>query len=188
MVSRAHTVAFWGVEARPVTVECAVTPGLPAFTLVGLPDKAVSESKERVRAALTVIGLALPAQRVTINLSPADMPKAGSHFDLAIALALMTALEVIPAEETGAHVALGELSLDGMIGPVAGALPAALTAAAAGRGLICPAPTGRRRPGSAPARSWRRTACSPWSTISPGAVRSPRPRRARSRSATAPPI
>jgi len=142
MVSRAHTVAFWGVEARPVTVECAVTPGLPAFTLVGLPDKAVSESKERVRAALTAIGLALPAQRVTINLSPADMPKAGSHFDLAIALALMTALEVIPAEETGAHVALGELSLDGMIGPVAGALPAALTAAAAGRGLICPAANG----------------------------------------------
>lgn len=142
MVSRAHTVAFWGVEARPVTVECAVTPGLPAFALVGLPDKAVSESKERVRAALTSIGLAIPPQRVTINLSPADMPKAGSHFDLAIALALMTALEVIPPEEAARHVALGELALDGSIGPVVGALPAALTAAEHDRALICPAANG----------------------------------------------
>ena len=142
MVSRANTVAFWGVEARPVTVECAVTPGMPAFTLVGLPDKAVSESRERVRTALAAVGLALPSERVTINLSPADMPKAGSHFDLAIALALMTALEVVPEEEAAAHVAIGELALDGSIGPVTGALPAAIAAAAAGRGLICPAGNG----------------------------------------------
>jgi magnesium chelatase family protein len=113
MVSRVQSVAFWGVEARPVTVECALTPGLPAFNLVGLPDKAVTEAKERVRAALSGIGLGLPPQRITLNLSPADLPKAGSHFDLPIALALMTALGVVPAEETGRYVALGELGLDG---------------------------------------------------------------------------
>ena len=79
MVSRAHTVAFLGVEAKPVEVQCALTPGLTAFNVVGLPDKAVSESRERVRAALTAIGLAMPPQRITVNLSPADLPKAGSH-------------------------------------------------------------------------------------------------------------
>ncbi|MEM1345491.1 MAG: YifB family Mg chelatase-like AAA ATPase [Pseudomonadota bacterium] len=142
MVSRVHTVAFWGVEARPVTVECAVTPGLPGFHLVGLPDKAVSEAKERVRAALAAIALALPPQRVTINLSPADLPKSGAHFDLAIALALMTALGLVPSEDSARYVALGELSLDGLLRPVQGALPAALTAAAAARGLICPEANG----------------------------------------------
>ncbi len=142
MVSRVASVAFWGVEARPVTVECALTPGLPAFHLVGLPDKAVSEAKERVRAALTAIALALPPQRITINLSPADLPKAGSHFDLPIALALMTALGVVPEEETGRYVALGELGLDGTLRPVQGALPAALAAAEQDRGLICPAECG----------------------------------------------
>jgi len=142
MVSRAHTVAFQGVEARPVLVECALTPGLPAFQIVGLPDKAVSESKERVRAALTAIGLAMPPQRITVNLSPADLPKAGSHYDLPVALALMAALRVIPAEETERYVALGELGLDGALRPVQGALPAALRAAAEDRGLICPAGCG----------------------------------------------
>ncbi len=142
MVSRIRSVAFWGVEARPVTVECALTPGLPAFYLVGLPDKAVSEAKERVRAALTAIGLGLPPQRITINLSPADLPKAGSHFDLPIALALMTALGVVPADETARYVALGELALDGGLRPVQGALPAALAAAGDGLGLLCPAECG----------------------------------------------
>ncbi|MCH8168210.1 MAG: YifB family Mg chelatase-like AAA ATPase [Proteobacteria bacterium] len=138
MVTRAHTVAFLGVEARPVEVQCALTPGLTAFNVVGLPDKAVSESRERVRAALTAIGLAMPPQRITINLSPADLPKAGSHYDLPIALALMAALELIPGEEIDRHVALGELSLDGEIRAVQGALPAAITAAAQDKGLICP--------------------------------------------------
>ncbi|MEM0922605.1 MAG: YifB family Mg chelatase-like AAA ATPase [Pseudomonadota bacterium] len=138
MVTRAHTVAFLGVEARPVEVQCALTAGLPAFNLVGLPDKAVSESKERVRAAMTAIGLALPPQRITINLSPADLPKAGSHYDLPIALALMAALGLIPEDEVAAHVAIGELSLDGRIGAVHGALPAALAAAEQDKGLICP--------------------------------------------------
>ncbi|MEM0945174.1 MAG: magnesium chelatase domain-containing protein, partial [Pseudomonadota bacterium] len=138
MVTRAHTVAFLGVEARPVEVQCALSAGLPAFHLVGLPDKAVSESKERVRAAMAAIGLALPPQRITINLSPADLPKVGSHYDLPIALALMAALDLIPPEEVAAHVAIGELSLDGRIGPVQGALPTALAAAEQDRGLICP--------------------------------------------------
>jgi len=142
MVTRAHTVAFLGIEARPVEVQCALTPGLPAFNIVGLADKAVSESRERVRSALGAVGLAMPPQRITVNLSPADMPKAGSHYDLPIALALMAAMDLIPAEEVAGHVALGELSLDGRIRAVHGALPAALAAAEDDRGLICPAACG----------------------------------------------
>jgi magnesium chelatase family protein len=125
MVARAYTVAFEGVEARLVEVQCAIAPGLPAFNLVGLPDKAVSEAKERVRAAMTAMSLALPAKRITVNLSPADLPKEGSHFDLPIALALLAAMEVVPADAVAAQVALGELSLDGSLVPVIGALPAA---------------------------------------------------------------
>ena len=142
MVARAYTVAFQGVEARLVEVQCAITAGLPAFNLVGLPDKAVSEAKERVRAAMTAMGLALPARRITVNLSPADLPKEGSHFDLPIALALLAAMDVLPADEVAAQVALGELSLDGSLVPVIGALPAALAAAEADCGLICPAGCG----------------------------------------------
>ncbi len=142
MVVRAHTVAFEGVEARPVEVQCALSSGLPAFTIVGLPDKAVSEARERVRAALISLGMALPAKRITINLSPADMPKEGSHFDLPIALALMAALALIPADAVENTVALGELSLDGTLIPVIGALPAALTASASDRMLLCPTKCG----------------------------------------------
>jgi magnesium chelatase family protein len=142
MVARAYTVAFQGVEARLVEVQCAITAGLPAFTLVGLPDKAVTEAKERVRAAMTSMGLALPAKRITVNLSPADLPKEGSHFDLPIAVALLSAMEVIPADAAAGQVALGELSLDGSLVSVIGALPAAVAAAEAEHGLICPAACG----------------------------------------------
>ncbi|MEO1316935.1 MAG: YifB family Mg chelatase-like AAA ATPase [Pseudomonadota bacterium] len=142
MVARAHTVAFMGVEAKPVEVQCAVAAGIPAFSIVGLPDKAVSESKERVRAALTACGMAMPAGRVTVNLSPADLPKTGSHFDLPIALALMAALEVLPKGEVDRVVSLGELSLDGEVRAVQGALPAALLAAASDKALCCPAASG----------------------------------------------
>ena len=107
MVAHAYTVAFQGVEAREVDVQCHLTSGLPAFNLVGLPDKAVAESKERVRSALAAIGLALPPKRITVNLSPADLPKEGAHFDLPIALALLAAMEVIPADETARFTALG---------------------------------------------------------------------------------
>ena len=138
MVARAFTVAFEGVEARMVEVQCAAAPGLPSFTLVGLPDKAVSEAKERVRAALAAMSIALPSKRITINLSPADLPKEGSHFDLPIALALLAALEIVPAEAVERLVALGELSLDGRLIPVVGALPAAMAAAVEDRALMCP--------------------------------------------------
>jgi len=142
MIARTYTVAFQGVEAREVDVQCQLSAGLPAFHLVGLPDKAVAESRERVRAALGAIGLALPPKRITVNLAPADLPKEGAHFDLPIAMALMAAMEVIPASETARLTALGELSLEGRLAPVAGVLPAALAAAEADRGLVCPEPCG----------------------------------------------
>ena len=138
MVSRAYTVAFQGVEARLVEVQCSLSPGLPSFQIVGLPDKAVSEARERVRAALNAMALALPSKRITVNLSPADLPKEGSHFDLPIALALLAALDVLPKDEVERLVALGELSLDGKLIPVIGALPAALAAAEADCDLVCP--------------------------------------------------
>ena len=134
----AYTVAFEGVEARTVEVQCAISPGLPAFAIVGLPDKAVSEARERVRAALSTLAIALPPKRITINLSPADLPKEGSHFDLPIALALLGALEIVPKDELDALVSIGELSLEGELVPVAGALPAAMAAATEERGLVCP--------------------------------------------------
>ncbi|GGX42288.1 ATPase AAA [Tateyamaria omphalii] len=142
MVARAYTVAFQGVDAREVEVQCAMTPGLPAFSIVGLPDKAVSEARDRVRAALTAMSIALPSKRITINLSPADLPKEGSHFDLPIALALLAALGILPEDTVEGTVALGELSLDGTLVPVLGALPAAMAAAEQDRGLLCPAGSG----------------------------------------------
>ncbi|MEY8829194.1 YifB family Mg chelatase-like AAA ATPase [Sedimentitalea sp. XS_ASV28] len=142
MVSRAYTVAFQGIDARLVEVQCAVSPGLPAFSIVGLPDKAVSEARDRVRSALASMAIALPSKRITINLSPADLPKEGSHFDLPIALSLLAALEIVPPDVIEGMVALGELSLDGSLVPVVGALPAAMAAAQEERGLLCPQASG----------------------------------------------
>jgi magnesium chelatase family protein len=142
MVQRVTTVAFEGIEARAVDVQVQVAPGLPAFNIVGLPDKAVSEAKERVRAALIASGLALPARRITINLAPADLPKEGSHYDLPIALGLMAAIGAIPADALSGFTVLGELGLDGSIAPVAGVLPAAIGANGRGEGLICPGACG----------------------------------------------
>lgn len=138
MVARAYSVAFQGVEARMVEVQCAVTPGLPAFSIVGLPDKAVSEARDRVRTALTSMAIALPSKRITVNLSLANLPKEGSHFDLPIALALLAALDILPKDVVEGVVALGELSLDGSLIPVVGALPAAVAAAQEDRSLLCP--------------------------------------------------
>jgi magnesium chelatase family protein len=142
MVQHVSTVAFEGIEARAVDVQVQVAPGLPAFNIVGLPDKAVSEAKERVRAALLASGLALPARRITINLAPADQPKEGSHYDLPIALGLMAAIGAVPADALSGFTVLGELGLDGSIAAVAGALPAAIGANARSEGLICPAACG----------------------------------------------
>jgi len=141
MISRANTVAFHGIEACPVEVQCSLVAGLPAFAIVGLPDKAVSEARERVRAAFASMSIALPAKRITVNLSPADLPKGGSHFDLPIALALLAAIGLIPPDAVEQTVALGELSLDGVLMPVTGALPAAMGAAAMDRHLLCPKPS-----------------------------------------------
>ncbi len=138
MVALAYTVAFDGIQARLVEVQCSVSPGVPNFALVGLPDKAVSEAKERVRAALAAMSIAMPAKRLIVNLSPADMPKEGSHFDLPIALAVLAALDIIPKDDVAATVALGELSLDGRLIPVIGALPSAMTAAEHDFALLCP--------------------------------------------------
>ncbi len=138
MVALAYTVAFDGIEARMVEVQCAISPGLPNFSVVGLPDKAVSEAKERVRAALSAMAIALPSKRITVNLSPADMPKEGSHFDLPIAISVLAALEIIPKDAAQSAVALGELSLDGRLIAVIGALPSAMAAAEHGLALICP--------------------------------------------------
>ncbi|MEO9527343.1 MAG: YifB family Mg chelatase-like AAA ATPase [Roseibium sp.] len=142
MVSKVTTVAFQGIEAVPVDVQVHVGPGMVAFNVVGLPDKAVGESRERVRAALSASGLALPAKRVTVNLAPADLPKEGSHYDLPIALGVMAAIGAIPAEFLHGYAVLGELGLDGTLPPVAGVLPAAMGASALGKGLICPAASG----------------------------------------------
>lgn len=142
MVAIVGTVAYLGLEARGVEVQCQVAPGVPAFVIVGLPDKAVAESRERVRAALSAIGLALPPKRITVNLSPADLPKEGSHYDLPIALALLGAMGAIDAETLAGYVTVGELGLDGRVAPSPGVLLAALHAAATDRGLICPGPQG----------------------------------------------
>jgi len=142
VVSRVSTVAFQGIEVLDIDVQVQILGGLPYFNLVGLPDKAVGESRERVRSALYALGLALPPKRITVNLAPADVLKEGSHFDLPVALALLAAMEVLPGDELARFIALGELALDGALTPVAGVLPAAVNASAHGRGLICPAASG----------------------------------------------
>jgi len=138
MVSRVTTVAFQGVDARPVDVQVHITPGLVGFSIVGLPDKAVAESRERVRSALVACGMAMPAKRITVNLAPADLPKEGSHFDLPIALGVMAAMGAISGDSVTGHVVLGELSLDGQLAPVSGVLPAAMMAVGRDEGMICP--------------------------------------------------
>ncbi|HLW26894.1 MAG TPA: YifB family Mg chelatase-like AAA ATPase [Kiloniellales bacterium] len=142
MIARVATVAFQGIEVVEVDVQVRVSSGLANFLIVGLPDKAVAESRERVSAALASLGLSLPQKRIVVNLAPADLAKEGSHFDLPIAIALLAAMGVLPAEEAASYLALGELSLDGRVNAVSGVLPAALHAAASHRTLVCPAEQG----------------------------------------------
>jgi len=142
-VAHIYTVAFEGIEAREVDVQIHLaTSNNGHFTIVGLADKAVAESRERVRSALSAIGLALPFKQIVVNLSPADLPKEGSHYDLPIALGLLAVMGVLPASEMAGYVAMGELSLDGQLVPVSGVLPAAIAASEQARGLICPAQCG----------------------------------------------
>ncbi|MCB1509384.1 MAG: YifB family Mg chelatase-like AAA ATPase, partial [Hyphomicrobiaceae bacterium] len=142
MYGKVATLAFVGIEARPIEVEVRITSGQHAFAIVGLPDKAVAESRERVRNALHAVGLGLPWTRITVNLAPADLPKEGSHFDLPIALALMVAMGAVAPDAVRGYAAIGELALDGEIRAIPGALPAAIGANASGQGLICPAACG----------------------------------------------
>lgn len=142
MVSRIRTVSFQGIDVLDIDVEVQLASGLPAFTIVGLPDKAVAESKERVRAALHAMGLALPPKRLTVNLAPADVAKEGSHYDLPIALGLLAAMEVLPSDALQSFIALGELGLDASLRSVTGVLPAAMQAQSLGLGLICPEASG----------------------------------------------
>ncbi|WP_408588214.1 YifB family Mg chelatase-like AAA ATPase [Novosphingobium sp.] len=142
MVALVSTVAYLGLEARSVEVQCQIAPGVPAFRVVGLPDKAVGESRERVHSALAALGLALPPKRITVNLAPADLPKEGSHYDLPIALALLAAMGVVDREALADLVAVGELALDGRVIASPGVLLAALHASTANKGLICPAAQG----------------------------------------------
>ena len=142
MVSKVNTVAFQGIDAKPVDVQVMIAPGKLHFSIVGLPDKAVAESRERVQAALHASGLSLPHKRITVNLAPADLPKEGSHYDLPIAVGLMAALGAIPGDVLEKYVVIGELSLDGTLAPVTGSLPAAIGANGLNKGLICPEPCG----------------------------------------------
>jgi magnesium chelatase family protein len=141
-MARANTFAFSGIEAVPVEVQVQISGGTPAFLVVGLPDKAVGEARERVRAAFSAMGLSLPPRRLLINLKPADLLKEGSHFDLPLALGVLAAMDVLPRDEIAGYAALGELSLDGALNPVAGVLPAAIGASRRDLGLICPAGQG----------------------------------------------
>lgn len=142
MVVHIATVAYSGIETVPVDVQAHIGNGLPSFTIVGLPDKTVAESKERVRASIQSMGVSLPAKKILINLAPADVFKEGSHFDMPIALALLTALGVVPQDAVETMLAVGELSLDGALTGVAGVLPAALAAHAQGKTLVCPEANG----------------------------------------------
>lgn len=166
MLSRVNTVAFNGLEILDVDLQVQISSGLPAFTIVGLPDKAVAESRERVRAALQSLGLSLPAKRITLNLAPADLLKEGSHFDLPVALGLLAGMGVIPQEELADYIALGELGLDGSLLSVNGILPAAVKANRSGKGLICPLPTVPKPSGQVCKALSLPTICSPSSTIS----------------------
>jgi magnesium chelatase family protein len=137
MITRISSLAFSGIDIIDVDVQVQIEPGIPKFTIVGLADKTIAESKERVRAALSSIGLSLPAKKILINLAPADLIKEGSHFDLAISAAILASLGTLPADEINNYLILGELSLDGTILPVNGVLPVAIGATARNKGVIC---------------------------------------------------
>ena len=138
MLASINTITFNGLQTLDVNLQAQISSGLPSFTIVGLPDKSIAESKERVRSALQSIGLSLPAKRIVINLAPADLLKEGSHFDLPVALGILSCMGVIPQEEVGNYIAMGELSLDGSIIGVNGVLPVAMHAFRTQKGLICP--------------------------------------------------
>ena len=137
MITKVSSLAFSGVDIIDVDVQVQIEPGMPKFVIVGLADKTIAESKERVRAALSSIGLCLPAKKILINLAPADLVKEGSHFDLAISVGILASMGALPVDEISNYLILGELSLDGAILPVSGVLPVAIGATARDKGVIC---------------------------------------------------
>jgi len=143
MIVHTLSVAFNGIEVTEVDVQLQITSGLPSFTIVGLADKTISESKERVRAALNSFGLSLPAKKILINLAPADLIKEGSHFDLPIACAILAGFDILPKDEIKEYLIVGELSLEGGLLPISGVLPTAIAANGGGKGLICPYANGK---------------------------------------------
>lgn len=138
MFSRLNTVSFQGIDVITIDVQVQISSGMPGFTIVGLPDKAVGESRERVRSAFHAMGLSLPFRKITVNLAPADVQKEGSHYDLPIALGLLATMGVLPSDILAEYIVLGELSLDGRLAPISGVLAAALHAASLEKGIICP--------------------------------------------------
>ena len=142
MLAHINTLTFNGLEILRVDLQAQISSGLPNFIIVGLPDKAIAESKERVRAALQSLGIPLPPKRIVINLAPADLLKEGSHFDLPIALAILGVMGIVPAEKLSSYLVMGELGLDGSILSVNGVLPVAFKASKEKLGLICPAANG----------------------------------------------
>ncbi len=139
MLAKVYTVAFSGIDVQKVEIQVHVASGgLPAFNIVGMANKSVSESKERIRAAFASIGIGFPAKRITVNLAPADLMKNGSHFDLGIAIALLVAMDIIKTDQHKQYIVIGELSLNGSITRVNGVLPVAIKAKEMNLGLICP--------------------------------------------------
>ncbi len=138
MIANINTVALQGISTVNVNAQIHMANGIPAFNIVGLPDKTVAESRERIRAALNSINLLLPPKRITVNLSPADLLKEGSHYDLAIAIGLLVVMNVIPVEKVQSYIIMGELALDGRVIPVSGVLPTAINAKKDNKGVICP--------------------------------------------------
>jgi magnesium chelatase family protein len=142
MVNQTFSAAFRGVEAKLITVEVHISPGLPNFIIVGLADKAVAESRERIRSAFHTMSIPLPSKKIIVNLAPADLQKEGSHFDLPISLALLGAINIIDPLELEEYVSLGELTLAGAINPVSGVMPASILASSLNKGIICPQESG----------------------------------------------
>lgn len=137
MVAKTYSFAFVGIEAKLIEIQTQIAIGMPAFNIVGLPNKAINESKERIRASFSSISLALPMRRITVNLSPADIIKEGSHFDLAIAVGLFIEMGVLSQEIVEKYAIIGEICLDGRLSKVAGVLPASIASNALGKGIIC---------------------------------------------------
>jgi magnesium chelatase family protein len=142
MLANVNTVALQGINTVNVDAQIHMANGIPAFNIVGLPDKTVAESRERIRAALNSINLMIPPKRITVNLAPADLLKEGSHYDLAIAIGLLIVMNIVAIENVKPYIVIGELALDGRVMQVSGVLPAAIHAKQVNKGIICPKDNG----------------------------------------------